>query len=329
MIAYVRDRRTFKLKHHAAVLNYDMTVQSIYDEVSDFAIKGKEDSVQAGDFLFAGGFCGIVKGTDKDRDMLNITCDDIGTLFSRNISDTPGTIGGSVEGYIKAIVDQHYVNQSDVIYATPYVTVITETSTAGDALPDIEDGTWSVKSYLSKARRLYNIHTSHSVVNGKLVMRIFRRDRRMHKVFLNLSDFEVLEESFAHDAIGKITTIAEDTGGKKEWYLLQDGTITNTYAEKNRVDGTWEVVRISEAAKAAEEVQNRFKENSDSHLIEFACSKEYDFYDDLIIHTETGRVLTSYITAIRRSDARGKNVYKSGELRIMFDEKYNIRFGGK
>ncbi len=329
MIAYLRDGRTFKLKHHAAVLSYDMTIQSIYDEVSDFTIKGTEDSVQTGDFFFAGGFCGIVKGTDKDRDILNITCDDIGTLFSRSIPDIPGAIGGSVEGYIKAIIEQHYVNQSDIVYATPYIAVIAETSTTGDALPDIEDGTWSVKSYLSKARRLYNIHMSCSVVNGKLVMRIFRRDRRMHKVFLNLSDFEVLEESFAHGAIGKITTITEDTGGKKDWYLFRDGTITNTYAEKNRVDGTWEVVRISEAAKAAEEVQNRFKENSDSHLIEFASSRAYDFYDDLVIHTKGGRVLTSYITAIRRSDARSKTVYKSGELRVMFDEKYNIRFGGK
>ena len=31
MIAYIRDRHTFKLKHHATALSYDMTVQSIYD----------------------------------------------------------------------------------------------------------------------------------------------------------------------------------------------------------------------------------------------------------------------------------------------------------
>ena len=38
MITYIRDRHTFALKHHATALNYDMTVQSIYDEVSDFKI---------------------------------------------------------------------------------------------------------------------------------------------------------------------------------------------------------------------------------------------------------------------------------------------------
>lgn len=196
-------------------------------------------------------------------------------------------------------------------------------------MPDVENGVWNVKSYLSKVRRLYNIHTSYSVVNGGLVMRLFHRDRQTHKVFLDLSDFEVLEESFAHEAIGKITTIAEDTGARREWYLLTDGTITNTYTDENRIDGTWEVLNVSEAANAAEEVKNKFAENSDSHLIEFACSKEYAFYDNLLVRTKEGRVLNSYISAVRKSNDQKKTVYKSGELRIMLDEKLNMLLGGK
>ena len=329
MIAYIRDRHTFRLKHHAAALSYDMTLQSIYDEVSDFTIKGDESSAQAGDFFFAGGFYGIVKEADRERETLNITCNDIGTLFSRDIPDSPQTVSGSIEGYIKSAIEKYYVNLSDAVYATPYLKVTAQTSTVGNALPDVEDGVWNIKSYLSKVRRLYNIHTSYSVVNGKLVMRIFHRDRQNHKVFLNLSDFEVLEESFAHDAIGKITTIAEDTGEKKDWYLLTDGTITNTYTSENRVDGTWETVKVGEAAKAADEVRSKFRENSDSHLIEFACNREYGFYDNLIIRTKNGRTLTSYISAVRKNNTQSKTIYKSGELRIMLDEKLNIRFGGK
>lgn len=329
MIAYIRDRRTFRLKHHATALSYDMTLQSIYDEVSDFTIKGTESSAQAGDFFFAGGFYGIVKEADKERETLNITCNDIDTLFSRDIPDSPQAVSGSIEGYIKSAIEKYYVNLSDAVYAAPYLKVTAQTSTAGNALPDVEDGVWNIKSYLSKVRRLYNIHTSYSVVNGKLVMRIFHRDRKNHKVFLNLSDFEVLEESFAHDAIGKITTIAEDTGEKKDWYLLTDGTITNTYTNENRVDGTWETVKVGEAAKAADEVRNKFRENSDSHLIEFACGKEYGFYDNLTIRTKNGRTLTSYISAVRKNNAQSKTIYKSGELRVMLDEKLNIRFGGK
>ena len=216
------------------------------------------------------------------------------------------------------------MNLSDAVYATPFLTVVASTSTVGSALPDVENGVWNVKSYLSKVRRLYNIHTSYSVVNGGLVMRIYHRDRQTHKIFLDLSDYEILEESFAHEAIGKITTIAEDAGARQDWYLLTDGTVTNTYTDENRVDGTWEILNVSEAANAAEEVKNKFAENSDSHLIEFACNKDYAFYDDLIVRTKEGQVLTSYISAIRRSSDRNKNVYKSGELRIMVDEKLNI-----
>lgn len=324
MITYIRDRHTFALKHHATALTYDMTVQSIYDEVSDFKIRGNESSAKAGDFFFTEGFFGIIKEVDKDRETLDITCNDIDTLFARDIPDDPGTVGESIEQYIKSLIDKYYVKLSDAVYATPFLTVIASTSTTGSALPDVEDGVWNIKSYLSKVRRLYNIHTSYSVVNGGLVMRLFRRDRQTHKVFLDLSDFEVLEESFAHEAIGKITTIAEDTGARQDWYLLTDGTITNTYTDENRIDGTWEVLNVSEAANAAEEVKNKFAENSDSHLIEFACSKEYNFYDNLIVRTKDGQVLTSYISAIRKSSDRSKNVYKSGELRIMLDEKLNL-----
>ena len=324
MITYIRDRHTFALKHHATALTYDMTVQSIYDEVSDFKIRGKESSAKAGDFFFADGFFGIIKEVDKDRETLDITCNDIDTLFARDIPDDPGTVGGSIEGYIKSLIDKYYVNLSDAVYATPFLTVVASTSTVGSALPDVENGVWNVKSYLSKVRRLYNIHTSYSVVNGGLVMRIYHRDRQTHKIFLDLSDYEILEESFAHEAIGKITTIAEDAGARQDWYLLTDGTVTNTYTDENRVDGTWEILNVSEAANAAEEVKNKFAENSDSHLIEFACNKDYAFYDDLIVRTKEGQVLTSYIPAIRRSSDRNKNVYKSGELRIMADEKLNI-----
>lgn len=324
MIAYIRDRHTFALKHHATALTYDMIVQSIYDEVSDFKIRGNESSAKAGDFFFTDGFFGIIKEVDKDRETLDITCNDIDTLFARDIPDDPGTVGGSIEQYIKSLIDKYYVNLSDAVYATPYLTVIAATSTAGSALPDVENGVWNIKSYLSKVRRLYNIHTSYSVVNGGLVMRIYHRDRQTHKVFLDLSDFEVLEESFAHEAIGKITTIAEDTGARQDWYLLTDGTVTNTYTDENRVDGTWEILNVSEAANVAEEVRNKFAENSDSHLIEFACSKDYNFYDDLIVRTKDGQVLSSYISAIRKSSDRSKNVYKSGELRIMLDEKLNL-----
>lgn len=324
MIVYIRDRNTFRQKHHATALDYDLTVESIYDEVSNFTIKGTESSAQAGDFLIAGDFYGIVKEVEVDRETLHITCNALDKLFSRDIPDAPGAMTGSVEQYIKSAIDKYYVNQPDAVYVTPYLTVIAQTSTAGTALPDVEDGAWSIKSYLSKVRRLYNIHVSYAVADGRLVMRIFYRDRQTRKVFLNLSDFEVLEETFAHDAIGKITTIAADTSEKRDWYLLADGRITNTYTAENRVDGKWEILKVQEAAKAAEEVGNKFKENSDSHLIEFACGKKYDFYDNLVIRTKQGRVLTSYISAIRRSRERGKTTYKSGELRVMFDEKLNI-----
>ena len=63
-------------------------------------------------------------------------------------------------------------------------------------------------------------------------------------------------------------------------------------------------------ANAAQEVKNKFTENSDSHLIEFACGKDYEFYDNPTIRTKEGQVLNSYISAIRKAANEPKRYTK-------------------
>lgn len=330
MIAYIRDKKTFALKKFSTLLNYDFTTKSIYDEISEFTIHGKNGDVQEGDYLFVDDYCGVVKEVDFNNvqnEILEISCNDILSIFSRDISDTPPAMAGSVEAYVESLIDEYYINIYDAEYALPFLEVSTETSTTGTALPDVENGVWNIKSYLSKIRRLYSIYTTFSVNNaGKLVMQLAFREKSTHKIFLELSEYEIIDESFAHSAIGKITTVANDTGEKQDWYLLKNGDVTNSYTDENRVDGEWVTLKISKAAEAANEARNKFAENSDSHLIEFACFKNYNFCDNLIIRTKEGRVLTSYVSAIRKSIDREKTVYKSGELRLMLDEKLNQKF---
>ena len=83
-------------------------------------------------FSLPGNFF-VVKEVDKDRETLSVTCSDIDTLFSRDIPDAPGTVSGSIEGYIKSLIDKYYVNQPDAVQSTPYLTVAASTSTAGSA----------------------------------------------------------------------------------------------------------------------------------------------------------------------------------------------------
>lgn len=327
MQVFIKDKKTFATKYGGKALDWDITLQSIYDEVSNITIRRGENPINSGDYVFAGDYCGIVRDVETERELLILSCRDMATMFERPLLPPDTWTGTSIEDWIKGQIDRHYTNQQDGAYRLPYLKVIARTSTPGTTAPDIEDGVWNIKSYLSKVRRLHNIHITFEAKNQNLVVRIIRRTRQEHKIFLDSTQFDILEESYSSDTISKITTITSETNIRKDWYLLTDGTITDDYTLSNRVEGKWEIVTIKEAGEAEQAARDKFAENSKSHLIEFAADQRYEFYDNLLIRTKKGVVVISYISAIRMEKGREKLVYKSGELRTLLTDKINK--GGK
>lgn len=321
MRVYIKDKRTFATQYGGAALDWDITLQSIYDEVSQIRMRGSDAAIRAGDYVFAGDYCGVIRDVETNHDVLTLSCRDMATVFERSLLPPEITPTTSIEGWIKGQIDTHYTNQSDDAYKLPYLRVIAETNTPGTTAPDVDNGVWTIKSYLSKIRRLHNIHATFEAVNNNLVVRIARRDRREHKIFLDSSQFDLIEETYSSDTIAKITTVATDTNARKDWYLLTDGTITDAYTPDNRVDGKWEILTVRAAADIEQAARDKFAANSRSHLIEFTTAKEYGFYDNLLIRTKSGLIVTSYISAIRAERGREKLIYKSGELRTTLTGK--------
>lgn len=330
MVGYIRDRRSFVVKHYATVWDWELTLASVDQDTSHLMMQGVNSSVNPGDFLFFGDYQGVIKEVDVAEQSLDITCWPMDSLFARELLLDCTQTEGTVEQKIQSWVQQAFVDQEDVMYAMPYLQVIPRTATWADTLPDVEDdGIWSIQGYLSKVRQMHQIYASYRVNGNRLIMEVFYRQPSVHKVFLNLSSIQTIEESFAREAVGKITTKAEDTGKVQDWYLLTDGSITTTYTPNDRVDGTWEVMTVSKEEEVAEKVQEEFADNTHSHLIEFATDKGYELGDQVIIRTKKGLVVTSSITSVRREKGRTGTIYKSGELRLMLDEKLNKKLGGK
>lgn len=328
MHAYIKDGHTFETKHHGTVLDWDFVLASIDDDTSDIQIAGSANTVLAGDIVFAGEYAGLIKEAEIENGHIRITCIDMINLFNRPLLAVDFPVGSSVEAFVAEQIRANYIELEDVMYRVPYLSIITSTNTQGQG-PDTEDGLWTIKEYAAKLRKLYNIHVSFSAARDNLVVRIARMGKNTHKVFLDNSQWELIEESFSRETVGKITTKAEDTGAAQDWYLLTDGSITNTYTPEGRVDGTWEVMTVSKAEEAADKVAEEFASNTASHLIEFATEREYGFCDDVIIRTKKGLIVTSYITSIRQEKGNSKKIYKSGELRLMLEEKLNRKLGGK
>lgn len=327
MVCYIKDKHTFKNKYYGQC-TYDVTVQSIYDEVSTVTIPGAAD-IAAGDYVFVAGFAGIVTQPDIESGSMVLNCEDINRIFHTPLflPDTMPDV--AVEDFIENTITQNYIEEFDEMFRLPYLRVDVLTKTYGIQKPDSDDdGFWNLKSYMAKVRRMQDVFTSFFAEGNTLAVTIGRRIKPTHKIDLGLSHFHVVEESYTDEQAAKITVLAEDTGEVSDWYLLEDGTVTKEYTTERRIDGTREKLKVENANDAEAEVKNRFKENSKSHIVEFMTTREYGIYDDVLLRTQSGRVLTSSITAIRKMSGTDMVTYKTGELRLMIDEKLNILFGG-
>ena len=319
MDCFIKERKTFKTIAVCPVLDYEMTVKSIFDEMSSFLISiNKEKIITVGDYLITNEFIGIITEITRGRESAQISCEDIIKLFSRpQIYTAKGS--ATIEAYIESVLTNFYKNNTDVIYHLPFLEIEKKTDTTSAIEPDVEDGIWNLKSFFAKVRRVNNVFVDFEATKNTLKITIQRKDIVTKNLDLLMPTIEIEEESYSNRQLGKITTI--ETGGNRDWYLLTDGTITNTYQTTDRVDGELTVINLAGNADALSEVQNTFLQNTYSHKILFSTSNaRFNFYDRLRI-ASGGKIFSSYISAIRKRKSSIKTEYLCGEMRTKLTDK--------
>lgn len=325
MNCYVKDRKTFRTLCVCPVLDYELTPWSIYDEVSTLTVsREKEELFREGDFIILGTglYCGIIKEAEVDIYKAELKCEHIIKLLSRDLLKTEKPDSG-IEQFIKNQIDEHYTNQPDMVYSVPYLNVTAATATLSDMAPEIKDGVWNIKSYTAKVRRLLNVFIEFIFTRDSLNIILRRKDDGIKQIDLSDPSVKILEESYSNKAIGKITSVCEEDEQVLDWYLLDDGTVTNTYQPNNRVYGDWIKLFIDKAEDVPFKIQDEFAKNSYSHKILFSVPQEkarFNFYDRLRI-ARNGRLYASYIAAIRIKKDSSRVEYQCGELRTNFTDK--------
>jgi hypothetical protein len=322
MIGYIKDKKTFQTKCAVACIDYDLTLCSIYDEKSTVAIP-KNEFVNNDDFIYLeNGYFGIIQAIDTKDNLFALSCNDIGNLFSRKLFP-PDTMPETIEAFISDQIQTQFIECTDELYAIPFIQVEALTGTPSTMRPDVEDGVFSLKGYIAKARRLHNVFVDFKILKDTLFIQIQRKPIATHTIDFSDRSFEVLEENYSSNSTAKITAKAEDTGSVSNWYLLDDGTTTNTYQTQNRANGNWDTLFIHREEDIPERVAALFAKNTYSHLIEFRLpdsKMKYEFYDRLRIRTKSGLVLYSYVSGIRKTQATFTTI-QSGELRVLFTDQ--------
>ena len=317
MIVYIADKKTFINKAVVTAVDYEVK-ESIYDVVSTITIPTPKVAPQEGDFLMFDGlhFVGIINAVQIDRGKTIVSVEQAVKMFSRDMFYTAGTYT-YLEDYLKSLIDANYVYQSDEIYETPFLTVNALSHTAGTVTPDIESNVYNIKSYISKLRRIKDIVCEWSFGFRSLNLNIYKKTFPTHNIDLSNPRYVVTEQTFSDYSVGKITVYCEENTSYTTWYLLTDGTITQTYTGENRIDGDWITLTVQNTADIQNAVQDEFAKNYYSHKISFYSDKEYGLYDRLKIRMN-GRIYNSYVSGLVRQKNSKYILIECGELQTVY-----------
>lgn len=317
MIIYIADKKTFINKAIATAVDYEIK-QSIYDVVSTITIPTPRVAPNEGDFLLLDGmpFVGIINAVDIEGGRTVISVEQAVKLFARDMFYTAGSYT-YLEDYLKSLIDTNYVNISDNVYKLGFLTVNALTHTTGAIKPDLEGNIYNIKSYISKLRRLKDIVCEWAFSWRALELNIYKKTFPTHNIDLSNPRYVITEQTFSDYAVGKITVYCEENSSYTTWYLLTDGTITNTYTADDRVEGDWITLTVGEVADIQSAVEDAFAQNYYSHKISFMTEKPFGLYDRLKIRMD-GRIFNSYVSGI--SQRKGSKWYTidCGELQTVY-----------
>lgn len=227
MRAFIKDKYTFETLIHCLVEDYDIK-ESIYETVSEIRIVTPDNPLTEGNILIIQeiNFVGIISNISVEEGTTVLSCEQAVTLFNRDIFFDSANIT-YVEDYLADLIDTYYINESDEAFQLGYITLNVSTHTSGDALPDVDNNIFTVKSYASKIRRLYGVHCIFSFDHNHLFIDIRKIDNGIKQIDFSNPSFRLISQDFSKETVAKITTYCAETTKEQNWYLMDDDSITS------------------------------------------------------------------------------------------------------
>lgn len=319
MQAFIKDSKTFETTSINLVLDYELKY-SIYDTVSSVTIPTPANLPQVGDIIYldGNGFFGVIKNVSLDYGKTELDVNQIMTLLGRDMFYQSSTFT-YLEDYIVELITDNYTNCSDSFYALPYLTATAVTHTSSQMLPDLENNIYSVKSYASKMRRLYNIFCTWGISRTQLTLTVAQQIKTVKNVDFSNPNYVLTEQDFSTKSVSKITTFCEENSQTQTWILLNDGSIVNTLQTTDRVNGEWVPLVVQTAAEVNDAVKDEFAKNEYSHKIEFQAPKStgFNLYDKLNIKLNNS-IFSSYVSSVTYKKNSDIIDVQCGELQMQY-----------
>ena len=312
MEGYIRKRTDFSAVL-LNILSYDVVLHSIFDATSTIVAAYRSDVAQ-GDFVICGEYNGVVKQVAVTGRTMTLTCADIDSIFDRPLYFAPDTDTNqyNIEGFIRVIITLFF-RHSDSMYDMDYIGFSSTNNTTPFFMPNLTDkNMYTLSSYIKAARRR-GVNVQYDLTGEKLNMDFARTPTTLYKLDFAVNN-TVTSETYGGYSVAKITNYVD--GCASNYYLLSDGTVTQNSNDSRRVYGAWEVMN-----DATEEAILQKFAVSYGHEIEFSSEKKLALLTPLQLKMPSGRLVTSFVSSIKRKSGANKYNYTAGELQTTLTAK--------
>lgn len=340
MKCYVKSGSTFQTIAQRDTDDYSLVIDSMSGEKSTLTILSEDaPSFLFGNWLLLNGEVFRIGGASPKSGKTKLNLLPVDTLFDRVLvyeESNAATIGA----YIAGIISGEWVNQSDAVYATPYITVTSTDTTPFQAPVTEDDGTFNFLDYIREMRQLHNVVIHASFSGNTLSLTISKDPVIVHPLVLNDGHTQLISSDFKASALAKVTVFQQvDTGQTGQdgepiyetqvsyWYLATDGTVSDT-EPLERASGEWGSVSIGEDDDPGEAAAEEFSGNETSRKIELYSDVSMAVGDKGRIRIN-GEIVEATVTGIYRKRGEIRTRYKLGDLITTMTEKVDSLSGTK
>lgn len=317
---FVKDRRTFVTKKQCELLNCDPLV---YDATEDTSSQitvplGTITNDDRNSWALNQDGLWLIKGVSPQDTNTNVTLELPWRAFSRDhIWD--GTTYSSKGAFIAAVIQKEYIDQEDIFYAYPYITVTSSDTAKFEAPADETGEIYSLGDYIENAVKVDNIWFSISVSSRNIGIDITNRVGVSRTVVFN--DGHTLYEGadFGDDSVGKVTVV-QDGSDPVHFYLDANGGIALT-PPSERVEGDWKIISIGEDDIPIDEAEKEFEETINSYKIQWASDKDMYVGDNVRFQLNDGSTHYGKVTYKSYKSSDDLYHYKSGSLKTTLTDK--------
>lgn len=333
MEAFIKSFATYRTIKKATVITSALTLDSLEADTTTVTVVGTDiGRSNTGDWLIIDGTVYRISNVKPQADRTLLTLVFPLDAFGRPLELEEQSQGRTVGGFVRDIMQEHWIECQDPAYAMPYL-VVSNLDTTPYVAPEVDNsGCFALPDYCRLMRKAYRITVKFVDTGSTLLCVISKAPTASRKISFEDGRSQLQSVDYSSSGTAKLTVLCDvDTGKKDEngeailerqrstWYLSEDGEASQTIPAR-RANGEWKTISVKNPEEIEKKVIETFAKNKANHKLEFWSTRDLSVHDDCTFMVY-GELLQSYISYKRKSSEDKRFYYKSGELATTATEK--------